>query len=283
MQNNEEVAEAIRGHGWHQDSRLNLTDTVGEAVYRLFAKSSFASYTAFGTTRYVQSDKPAYLNLEDIHNNVHDWTGGPFGGFMASVPVAAFDPIFWLHHWCVTAPCKHEVLLLIFARFNSNVDRQIAIWQALYKDEWFDDAPGLLTDAKGNWSTAPNTLCTPTTLLAPFHCDSEGDYYTSDAVRYWTTLGYTYPELQRWKYDDDTKYIKSINKALKNLYSTTAVATAAATEKLTTAASALKRSELASTKDALLKFISDGERGPRYRLHDDYVINIRYERFVRTL
>ena len=25
-------------------------------------------------------------------------------GHMADVPVAAFDPIFWLHHWCVKAP-----------------------------------------------------------------------------------------------------------------------------------------------------------------------------------
>jgi tyrosinase len=32
--------------------------------------------------------------LEGIHNGVHGWVGGA----MATVPVAAYDPIFWAHH-----------------------------------------------------------------------------------------------------------------------------------------------------------------------------------------
>jgi tyrosinase len=39
-------------------------------------------------------------SLEDLHNFYHGATGGQ--GHMARVPVAAFDPIFWLHHWYVT-------------------------------------------------------------------------------------------------------------------------------------------------------------------------------------
>ena len=36
-------------------------------------------------------------SLEGIHNDYHGLIGG--GGHMSSVPIAAFDPVFWLHHW----------------------------------------------------------------------------------------------------------------------------------------------------------------------------------------
>lgn len=42
--------------------------------------------------------------LEDIHDQVHGWTGGTdpkhpkIGGDMGSVAIAGFDPIFWSHH-----------------------------------------------------------------------------------------------------------------------------------------------------------------------------------------
>jgi len=32
--------------------------------------------------------------LEGIHNGVHDWVGGA----MSSIPIAAYDPVFWAHH-----------------------------------------------------------------------------------------------------------------------------------------------------------------------------------------
>lgn len=45
-------------------------------------------------------------SIEDIHNTVHRMVGGqgqdskgnPRIGHMKSVPISAFDPIFWLHH-----------------------------------------------------------------------------------------------------------------------------------------------------------------------------------------
>ena len=36
-------------------------------------------------------------SLEALHNTYHASCGGE--GHMARVPVAAFDPIFWQHHW----------------------------------------------------------------------------------------------------------------------------------------------------------------------------------------
>ena len=46
------------------------------------------------------ADPLGYLNCEYIHNNVHNWVGGD-AGQMGDVPVAAYDPIFFLHHWYV--------------------------------------------------------------------------------------------------------------------------------------------------------------------------------------
>jgi tyrosinase len=34
------------------------------------------------------------IQLESIHDGVHVWTGGTMG----SIPVAAYDPLFWAHH-----------------------------------------------------------------------------------------------------------------------------------------------------------------------------------------
>ena len=59
----------------------------------------------------------------------------------------------------------------------------------------------------------------PTTPLEPFHSNTERVTYNSDAVRHHFHLGYTYPELQHWKYDnDEKKYIESIRKAVQELY-----------------------------------------------------------------
>jgi tyrosinase len=35
--------------------------------------------------------------IEELHDRVHMWTGGP-DGHMGKIPFAAFDPIFWAHH-----------------------------------------------------------------------------------------------------------------------------------------------------------------------------------------
>ena len=50
----------------------------------------------------------AFDSSENLHNNMHDWCGGLVTkpdvqkasqlGHMAHVPLAAFDPIFWVHH-----------------------------------------------------------------------------------------------------------------------------------------------------------------------------------------
>jgi tyrosinase len=66
---------------------------------------------------------------------------------MTHVPVAAFDPIFWVHH--------------------CNVDRLLAIWQTLFPtvfspNYWFDTTDQELMD-RGTWSIKPKSIDTPNT------------------------------------------------------------------------------------------------------------------------
>ena len=66
-----------------------------------------------------------------MHNAIHAFVGG--SGHMAIVPFSAFDPVFWLHH--------------------ANVDRLVAIWQAIYPDSWISTSQvnlaGTYTDEPG--------------------------------------------------------------------------------------------------------------------------------------
>ncbi|KAF1814577.1 Di-copper centre-containing protein [Eremomyces bilateralis CBS 781.70] len=154
-----------------KDGNPNTRDTtMKEDVYRLLTYPAAVSYHIFATTQVISAiPRPAgYLSLESVHNVVHVWTGGDgqFGnpGHMASPSVAAFDPIFWMHH--------------------NNVDRLLALWQELNPTAWFDNNPRIRERG--------------TDGLEPFNKDSNYTLITSNDVRYCTRLGYTYPELQPW-------------------------------------------------------------------------------------
>jgi len=54
------------------------------------------TYDSFASSQYVGGQASNYASLEGIHNSIHTWVGGI--GHMSNIPVAAFDPIFWLHH-----------------------------------------------------------------------------------------------------------------------------------------------------------------------------------------
>jgi len=58
----------------------------------------YKDFDAFSNNQSFQTSINNYGSLEDLHNKIHDKTGGP-NGHMRAVEVSAFDPIFWLHHW----------------------------------------------------------------------------------------------------------------------------------------------------------------------------------------
>jgi tyrosinase len=67
----------------------------------------------------IPGDQGTLTSLEGIHDMVHVDVGG--AGHMGNVPVAAFDPIFWLHH------CQ--------------VDRLFCLWQAVYPTVYVSPGP----------------------------------------------------------------------------------------------------------------------------------------------
>lgn len=110
-------------------------------------------------------------NIEGTHAAIHD---SFLGGHMRPAETSAFDPIFWLHH--------------------SNVDRQLAIWQAIRPQTWVESARNTrsstyMLNGLDQEETGANTP------LYPFHKNAQGGFWTSNDIRDISKLGYTYPEL----------------------------------------------------------------------------------------
>lgn len=119
---NAKASEALKGGKWYDDKDPY---TLKENVYRLYTSKDLKQFAAFSTTLYSEDEatdkkkgldqhgnkdvSQSYSSLEFIHNNIHSWVGGPdnlTAGHMADVPVAGFDPVFWLHHWYVRSDPK---------------------------------------------------------------------------------------------------------------------------------------------------------------------------------
>ncbi|OJD13983.1 hypothetical protein AJ78_05620 [Emergomyces pasteurianus Ep9510] len=183
-----------------------------ENIWRLFNYS--LTYPSFATNGELpKTDEEVktghwYQSLESIHNNVHLFVGGDNNGHMTQVPVASFDPFFWLHH--------------------ANVERFYSIWQYLHDNEWFSDTTEILKDASGNMLNAKGEVVNnekdalritvgPNTPLAPFR-NRAGNFYTSNDVRNHTVFNYTYPELQTWNYDNKEAHKKVIWALLNKTY-----------------------------------------------------------------
>ncbi|PVH87416.1 putative tyrosinase [Cadophora sp. DSE1049] len=193
-QNWDRITGELRG------SRSVVSNTLPEAVYRLFLEEYLPTYNAFSTEGFVKGQPPTqYSSLEDIHGQLHVFSGG--SGQMGRVPVAAFDPIFWMHH--------------------NNVDRLFAMWQDLYPNKYVQP-----------FRTSAGRLIDPNIPLAPFSRDSQGSPWTAGRCRNLQDLGYTYPELQKWLdiyktngQFDNVKYQKALRTAIELKYSTTGKST----------------------------------------------------------
>lgn len=106
--------------------------------------------------------------------------------------------------------------------FDSNVERIACIWQDLHPG----DGPGHWLDPNENGAGGG---ADPTAELWPFHSNKNGLHYTSDAIRDWRPLGYTYPGLEKWLdknkkngHFDEQTYMTGIRAEMDKLYSTTA-------------------------------------------------------------
>lgn len=80
----------------------NLTASLREAFYRVINMPKYEDFSTKDRKEMVRL--PAWGSLESLHDNLHLWCGGGGDdqlafGHMYWQNVAAFDPIFWLHHW----------------------------------------------------------------------------------------------------------------------------------------------------------------------------------------
>ncbi|KAF2114035.1 common central domain of tyrosinase-domain-containing protein [Lophiotrema nucula] len=151
------------------DALARIDGNLGSARSGLF--SLFKTWQAFNR---FSNQSPGYNpqigNLETVHGNIHSaflW------GHMWFATIAAYDPVFWLHH--------------------ANVDRQIALWQAVYPDSYVEPERSVRETTftiNSDWEVGPDSD------LTPFHRNSEGAFWTPALVRDVERLGYTYPELQ---------------------------------------------------------------------------------------
>ncbi|KAL2846033.1 hypothetical protein BJX68DRAFT_268890 [Aspergillus pseudodeflectus] len=208
-----------------------------ELVYRLLTYPM--NFVSFATTARDASEDSSSktkvtndMNLEFIHNNIHYWVGGD-GGHMSQIPVATFDPVF------------------------CNLDRLYAIWQTLHPEEWFKADTTRIFNQE---TIGMGKIITNKTAFRPFHKDEAGTLWTPNDARDWFKLGYTYPELKRWKYATDQDQTLALHEYINNNYGVT------------------RRQALGIAKsDAPIDGIIATADGVKTK---DYAVSIRYAKFA---
>lgn len=149
----------------------SMASSLHTQAYNLWTQAY--DYPRFADASVTNKFHMHFNSIEGMHNTIHTTVGGARGQ-MGIISVAAFDPIFWLHH--------------------ANVDRVFAIWQAVN--------PTMYTvpyaAAMPSYSTPQGTMEDVNYPLYPFHFDTQGSLYNSAEVRNLSDFGYSYPEIQDW-------------------------------------------------------------------------------------
>lgn len=89
---------------------------------------------------------------------------------MAYIPVAAFDPLFFIHH--------------------AQTDRLTAMWQVLNPDSWIES----MQANEMSYTYARGASQDSSSALYPFMSDSDGTFWDSDEARTTEAFGYTYAD-----------------------------------------------------------------------------------------
>ncbi|KAL1594588.1 hypothetical protein SLS60_010349 [Paraconiothyrium brasiliense] len=147
-------------------------------------------------------------SVEVLHNSFHNMFGM---GNMGIVEASAYDPVFWFHHWYV--PIFSAKMNISWRRTSltdcSQMDRLMAIYQYRYPDTWVEAA----SQYKATYYYEVNSIQDANSPLEPFHMNANGDMWTSNLIRNWTSFGYTYPELA--DNPSNTSLTSTINKLYK--------------------------------------------------------------------
>ncbi|KAF3922232.1 Tyrosinase [Dactylellina cionopaga] len=176
----------------------NAAGAITNRVYKIL--TSYTDFNGVSTGAYNRWTHQTLDSLEGIHDDIHNAIGGPIGGpsgHMFDLSIAAFDPIFWLHH--------------------TNIDRLFAIWQGINPTGY--NISG--TSSFGTFTIATGTVENLDTPLTPFRQSSNG-FYTSATAGNTNKFGYNYPETIDWDLPASASPQDHVNKviaAVNRLYS----------------------------------------------------------------
>ncbi|KAJ8463611.1 hypothetical protein ONZ45_g17515 [Pleurotus djamor] len=180
-----------------QDNVETLKRTLGRVApqvnrdtYLLFSIDNWDDFS-----NHTTSAGSSLNSLEGIHDSLHVNIGG--SGHMSSVPHAAHDPIFYLHH--------------------CNIDRLLALWQAIHFDVEVTDG----SSGGGTWTIPANQRIGVNTPLTPFWRTQDSNWVSttdSAGVQDFTTFGYTYPEFKGLDLSDKEAVRTAISQKVEELY-----------------------------------------------------------------
>jgi len=194
-------------HANSQDGLVNqqLAANAASLRQRVFTLLTSSQYFTYAAISNKAANVGAPDSLEGVHDVIHGLTGN--GGHMSYIDYSAFDPIFYLHH--------------------ANIDRLFAIWQALNPNAWI----GNQVNPFGTYGIPPGTNEDQFTPLTPFR-NAQGFLYDSQSVRQISYFGYSYPELNDWRYHNNPSgYRSHIIQQVNSLYGSTSQQLAAALNK----------------------------------------------------
>ncbi|KAG8930241.1 hypothetical protein FRC01_003109 [Tulasnella sp. 417] len=170
---------------WLRSDQEDIRDSTFNLLTRVRTWPAFSNHT-------TGDGGSASNSIEAIHDGLHVDIGG--NGHMSDPSVAAFDPIFFLHH--------------------ANVDRITALWQAINPDVWVTRGRG----AAGTWTLPSTTLQDTNTDLTPFWNGAQTFWDSTDSRDWSAKLGYTYPEFVGLNLGDKAAVRAAISARVNQLY-----------------------------------------------------------------
>lgn len=138
-----------------------------QSLFMLF--SSYRDFSAFSNRLFREDGNDTdFASIEGLHDTLHNVLGT--GGHMEFIMYSSFDPIFFLHH--------------------TNVDRLVAMWQALNPTSWVQPHPARLA----SFTNQAGEMLDEKTDLMPFYRNHQGDFWTSESARDTVPFGYVYDD-----------------------------------------------------------------------------------------
>ncbi|KLU85588.1 hypothetical protein MAPG_04611 [Magnaporthiopsis poae ATCC 64411] len=153
------------------NSRINVVNNNLADLARSLKDSIYNVLTRVTDYNTMATTASQGASFEAPHNDVHT----TMYAVMAYLDYSAFDPIFMLHH--------------------CNVDRYVAMWQAINYNKTFQT---VAVATNGQFSTVRGSSVNGDSPLRPFYRDTNGNFHTGRSVASIAPFGYTYPEIDDW-------------------------------------------------------------------------------------